>query len=154
MTSETIQDYPLQPYVGHVNKNVRPASDYRKWFPMDLPEAYEKYLRREGLEQIPEQYRLDDDWGYHFNQAVTEARSTILLPNAVLQFVVVAIPSELESSGSRPLRINSNAVMPNTMVWPKMKSTYSTSLREGRRMTILPELCLPNAAGSSLTWCL
>lgn len=69
MNNSAIQNYPLQTYVGQVNETVRPASDYRQWFPMDLPEAYEEYLKRDGLDKIPEKYRLDDDWGYHFNQA-------------------------------------------------------------------------------------
>lgn len=69
MERAATKNYPLKPYIGHIDEAIRPAGESRKWYPFDLPESYAEYLKRPDLEQIPEKYRLDDDWGYDFNQA-------------------------------------------------------------------------------------
>jgi hypothetical protein len=64
-----MKDYPLKPYMGHIDESVRPSGESRKWYPFDCPESYAEYLKRPNLDEIPDSYRLDDGWEYHFNKA-------------------------------------------------------------------------------------
>ncbi len=64
-STSTLSDNLLAPYFGAV-KNHRPNT-FIRWEEGEDEHGYNKYIAKYHRPNLPEKYRLDGEWGYHFN---------------------------------------------------------------------------------------